>query len=414
MSNALNVRLINNVTSIAQGDNASTVIVELLDNNKLIMPYLNGRTALVNFINSKNEIQYQTTSPVFDSRIEFNIDAVIPANKYNVEIRIEYDDASYVFPSSVNYTLRINKSANDFYNVAININGLDVVANEVYQKLESDNPGLLEHVGRKDNPHQVTAEQIGLDNVTNVQQAPKTDFDNHVSNNDAHVTVDDKKRWDDKATQTDIDEKIGDLNYVTRQEFSGHVGSGDMHFSDGEKAKMQSDINDKAGSGQLKNHVDDKSNPHNVTKTQIGLGNVKNEEQATKTELDSLKDTVESIPREPSEDISLTLTSGIEGADFYGTLAFIRNNVAYMTSMLILPEEGSLSGTPVVVSGVPSDKKFMTTYGVGTKDAGAGDLTPIQLSVSSSESANEILINTHDKEHGTANTFSVAVPLLDK
>lgn len=78
MANSLNVRLINEVTDIAQGDNASTVVLELLDENKLVMPYLDGESALINFINKRNEIQYQYVTHVFDSRIEFNVDSVIP------------------------------------------------------------------------------------------------------------------------------------------------------------------------------------------------------------------------------------------------------------------------------------------------------------------------------------------------
>src|SRR5690625_7769387 len=73
LANSLNVRLVNMVTDIAQGDTASTVILELLDENKLIIPTLNGKSALVNFINGTNEIQYQYTRLVFDIRIEFNI-----------------------------------------------------------------------------------------------------------------------------------------------------------------------------------------------------------------------------------------------------------------------------------------------------------------------------------------------------
>ncbi len=39
--------------------------------------------------------------------------------------------------------------------------------------------------------------------------------------------------------------------------------------------------------GNLDDHEADITNPHSVTKTQVGLGNVDNEQQATKTEFDS-------------------------------------------------------------------------------------------------------------------------------
>lgn len=230
MANALNIRLINEVSDIAQGDNVSTVVLELLDENKLIMPYLNDTTALINFIDSKGEIQYQYTTFVFDSRVEFNIDTVIAHGKYNVEVRVDVDQSSYVFPSSVDYFLRVNKSANDFYNVVINKDGVDIVVQEVFQRLEAETPGLLEHVDRKDNPHGVTKEQVGLGNVTDVEQAPKTGFDAHVGDIASHTSQAEKDVWNAKATPEDISDAIGGLDFTTTQDFGSHVGdSGNPH-----------------------------------------------------------------------------------------------------------------------------------------------------------------------------------------
>lgn len=257
MANALNVRLINNVTSIAQGDNASTVILELLDNNRLIMPFLDGKTALINFISGKNEIQYQTTAPVFDSRIEFNVDAVLPHGKYNVEVRIEDEDASYVFPSSVNYMLTIHKSANDFYNVAVEVNGVEVIVHEVYQRLEAENPGLLEHVDRRDNPHGTTKSQVGLGNVDNVKQASKQEFDEHAEDSTIHVTQAEKQSWDSKATQEDIDDAVEGLDFVSNQSFTGHVGNEDLHWKEGERDSLHQQISNIET--DIQNHEEDKT-----------------------------------------------------------------------------------------------------------------------------------------------------------
>ena len=43
------------------------------------------------------------------------------------------------------------------------------------------------HANQVDNPHEVTKSQVGLDNVDNVQQATKTEFDLHVSDIATHV-----------------------------------------------------------------------------------------------------------------------------------------------------------------------------------------------------------------------------------
>ncbi len=276
MANSLNIRLINNVTDIAQGDTASTVILELLDENRLIIPTLNGKSALVNFINGKNEIQYQYTTFVFDSRIEFNVDTVIPHGTYNVEVRIQSDGFSYVFPSSVNYTLRINKSANDFYNIAINQNGVDLIVSEVYQRLNSENPGLLEHVNRKDNPHEVTKDQVGLGKVDNVQQASKSEFTDHVEDNNIHVTSDEKEKLAgieagaQKNAVTKVNGKTGDVS----------LSKNDLGLSNVNNVEQ-------ASKEELNSHVNDKDNPHEVTKGQVGLGSVQNYGKATKAEAES-------------------------------------------------------------------------------------------------------------------------------
>lgn len=250
MANSLNVRLINEVTDIAQGDNASTVVLELLDENKLVMPYLDGESALINFINKRNEIQYQYITHVFDSRIEFNVDSVIPNGIYYIEIRIRVDGFTYVFPSSVDYKLRINKSANEFYNIVIDKDGVDVVVSEVYRRLDDENPGLLEHVNRIDNPHQVTKDQVGLGNVDDVQQASKEDFDNHVNDAVIHVTSEDKTNWNSKATQQDIDEAIGGLDYVSNLNFTNHLSDEDVHLKEGERELIQQEIDAKSNTAE--------------------------------------------------------------------------------------------------------------------------------------------------------------------
>jgi hypothetical protein len=99
------------------------------------------------------------------------------------------------------------------------------------------------HTANKENPHQVTKNQIGLKNVLNIEQAGKTEFYSHVnSRTNPHSVT--------KA-------QVG-LSNVT---------------------------NDKqATEANLNAHTANVNNPHAVTKTQVGLGNVVNAEQATKAE----------------------------------------------------------------------------------------------------------------------------------
>ncbi len=111
MANSLNLRTVNNVTRIAQGDNASTFVLELLDENKLIMPSLNGYSAEIYLVNSEKEIKYQQSSTVFDSRLEFNINEVIPAGTYSLEVHIVIEGFTYIFPSDFSFKIRVFDSS---------------------------------------------------------------------------------------------------------------------------------------------------------------------------------------------------------------------------------------------------------------------------------------------------------------
>lgn len=64
------------------------------------------------------------------------------------------------------------------------------------------------HGDRKDNPHGVTKEQVGLNFVENEQQATKVEFDSHVLNEEAHVTLGKQLKWDSKETPEGAQSKV--------------------------------------------------------------------------------------------------------------------------------------------------------------------------------------------------------------
>ncbi|MBW7976620.1 hypothetical protein [Bacillus velezensis] len=55
---------------------------------------------------------------------------------------------------------------------------------------------LAKHANDQTNPHNVTALQIGLGNVENIQQAAKSDFDNHLDDTFVHISKSDREKWD--------------------------------------------------------------------------------------------------------------------------------------------------------------------------------------------------------------------------
>lgn len=106
--------------------------------------------------------------------------------------------------------------------------------------------GMTEHIVDKDNPHEVTKAQIGLDKVTNVYQASNVDLTAHKINQ-------------------------SNPHNVTKVQ----VGLGNVLNE--EQATVSS----------LTEHATNQSNPHGVTKAQIGLTNVTDDKQTTKAEYDA-------------------------------------------------------------------------------------------------------------------------------
>ncbi|MEL0454402.1 MULTISPECIES: pyocin knob domain-containing protein [Lactococcus] len=93
---------------------------------------------------------------------------------------------------------------------------------------DNDN-NLASHLANTNNPHKVTAVQIGLDKVINVKQASKVEFDSHTSDisNPHKVT----------AAQVGLD-KVDNIQQAAKTDFVSHVNN--------------------------------KSNPHSVTASQVG------------------------------------------------------------------------------------------------------------------------------------------------
>lgn len=107
---------------------------------------------------------------------------------------------------------------------------------------------LTAHIQNRNNPHNVTKQQVGLGNVVNVEQASKVDFQDHSNNrNNPHGVT---------KTQVGLG-NVTNVEQATKQEFNAHATN--------------------------------RNNPHSVTKYQVGLGNVDNVRQASYESVEDLK-----------------------------------------------------------------------------------------------------------------------------
>ena len=167
----------------------------------------------------------------------------------------------------------IKPSEDDYYDITIQ--------NENMDKIDAEFKNHSDHISDKSNPHSVTKSQVGLGNVDNTS---------------------DKNKPVSTATQTALDLKanITDLTSHTDNKSNPHnvtksqVGLGNVpNVSTNDQTPTYSDTTtlstlasgEKVSTafGKIKlaitnliNHLANKSNPHEVTKEQVGLGNVPN------------------------------------------------------------------------------------------------------------------------------------------
>ncbi|KSU06750.1 Phage tail assembly [Lactococcus lactis subsp. lactis] len=101
--------------------------------------------------------------------------------------------------------------------------------NHMETGIGDNDANLASHLADENNPHKVTAAQVGLDKVDNVKQASKVEFDSHTSDisNPHKVT----------ATQIGLD-KVDNIQQAAKADFDSHVNN--------------------------------KANPHSVTASQVG------------------------------------------------------------------------------------------------------------------------------------------------
>jgi hypothetical protein len=148
------------------------------------------------------------------------------------------------------------------------------------------------------NPHQVTKAQVGLGNLTNDAQVKRSemgvaggvatlDNDGLIPSSQLPSYVDDVLEFDSlsafpengesgkiyMALDTNLSYRWGGTTYVVIAS-SLALGETSATAYPGDKGKSTTD--------SLNNHIKDTNNPHNVTKSQIGLGNVDNTSDVNK------------------------------------------------------------------------------------------------------------------------------------
>ncbi|SFM29310.1 Peptidase_G2, IMC autoproteolytic cleavage domain [Gracilibacillus orientalis] len=129
-----------------------------------------------------------------------------------------------------------------------------------------------EHVNDKNNPHSVTKSQVGLDNVDNVKQATKTEFDDHVGDNLKHKNASNITEGGSLANAEGFGSKAE--GYCSHAEGFGTDAEGRYSHAEGDNSYAIGDASHAEGSetraGVFASHAQGRyNNPMNGSPTDI-------------------------------------------------------------------------------------------------------------------------------------------------
>ena len=190
----------------------------------------------------------------------------------------------------------------DYYNVEYQNENMDVIdakLKELDESASGAKTSVDAHVTSKENPHGVTKDQVGLSNVPNVSTNNQTPTYEVASSNAALVSGEKLNVAFGKIAKA-INSLISHLANVGNPHgvTKAQVGLGNVdNTSDANKSvkyatSSGSATNDGSGNeiattyakaSTVSGHTGNTSNPHKVTKSQVGLGNVDNTADADKS-----------------------------------------------------------------------------------------------------------------------------------
>ncbi|MCW6665397.1 phage tail protein [Aerococcaceae bacterium NML191219] len=322
--------------SLSDGDNVK--IVGRLDNSNISQTLTVNEIGIFARVGSRAEFMYMYTSAQTGDVIPPRNEAEL-IRDYEFNTRISKGSSLSVIYANSD---KVYAKQSDFAAVYETIQNLNLtyltqaVFNAFKQGYDSFKSLVEQHIAKRDNPHSVTKSQVGLGSVENVRQASFTDFDTHKKDDTRHVTSSDRNAWNNKANAThshaisDVSGLQTQLNNATnhaasrsnphnvtksqvglgyvdnvkqasKADFDTHNSDSTRHITSQERTKWNgkaegshthsvSDVSGlQAHISSANAHIVSRSNPHNVTKTQVGLSNVDNVQQAPKTAFDALK-----------------------------------------------------------------------------------------------------------------------------
>jgi len=136
--NSTNLEQVDGGFLVKQGDVASTFAFSLLDENRMSIPQLEGQEASITL--TKDQEQIKKKAIVTNGTVAFNLDKILPAGLYLVEISV----GGFIFPSDDSTQIRVTKSDKNLVTEEIHaLKELDI-AEEIKKQLAGRTTGSSE------------------------------------------------------------------------------------------------------------------------------------------------------------------------------------------------------------------------------------------------------------------------------
>jgi hypothetical protein len=250
------------------------------------------------------------------------------------------------------------------------------------------------HISSTSNPHSVTKSQVGLSNAEN------------TSDLDKPISTATQAALDLKADASAIVTDHGALSGLADDDHSQYLNNtrGDARYY----TQSQSDANFEPKNTNIQSHISSTSNPHSVTKAQVGLGNCDNTSDAnkpistaTQTALDGKVDENASITGATKTKITYD-SKGLVTAGVDATTADINDssNRRYVTDAQLVVI-GNTSGTNTGDQDLSGKENVGVAAGLVTAHEAASDPHPQYLTATEGNAAYEP-VNSNIQAHITS------------
>ena len=312
-----------------------------------------------------------------------------------------------------------NKVANIVVDTELNEQSLNPIANSLFApRITAIGSALSTHITNKNNPHNVTAAQLGLGNVDNT-----SDMDKPVS------TAQGAAIGSVEYTLVHHEENTDNPHNVTKSQ----VGLGNVdNTSDADKPVSTAQAASiKVAKDDITAHKNNKSNPHMVTAAQVGLGNVNNTSDANK-------------PVSTAQKAALDKKIDKAGGTFSGNVAIQGNLTVSGTTTTesekqlavkenVIVTNADKANLQTLLSGLAINKNSTATYGImydpaddtvkfgeGTLDANrkfvfkAGEGHPLAIRADSSQFTDAVLVKWNATKMAFEPASGTWQNLLDK